>query len=151
MSLHHLMLFLHLVGVIVWVGGMAFAWGCLRPAATALPPAQRLALWAGVLQRFFPLVWAAIALILLSGAAMLHEVGFAGAPLAWHLMTATGLVMIAVFGSIWFGPWRALRAAVATEDWARAAVAMNLIRQRVAFNLGLGTATVALASLGLAL
>lgn len=149
MTLHHLMLGVHVLGVAIWVGGMAFAWLCLRPAATALPPDRRLPLWAAVLQRFFALVWAAIAAIVVSGFGMLLEVGFARAPLAWHLMSATGLVMIAVFVSIWFGPWRTLRAAVAAEDWARGAVAMNRIRQRVGFNLALGVLTIAVATLGL--
>jgi len=61
----------------------------------------------------------------------------------------TGLVMIAVFLSIWFGPWRRLRAAVSREEWAAGAVALNQIRQRVGFNIVLGTATVAIATLGL--
>ncbi len=151
MSLHHLMLFLHVLGVAVWVGGMAFAWGCLRPAALALPPAQRLPLWAASLARFFPLVWAAIALILLSGFYMLFEVGFAGAPRAWHVMLLTGLVMVAVFASIWFGPWRRLLHAVQREDWAVAALALGAIRQRVGFNLALGILTIAIATLGLGL
>jgi uncharacterized membrane protein len=151
MSFHHLMLFLHLLGVVVWVGGMAFAYLCLRPAATALPPAQRLPLWTGVFARFFPLVWVAVALLAGTGGGMLHEVGFARAPIAWHLMLVTGSVMIAVFVSIWFGPWRALRAAVAAENWAAGAVALNRIRQRVGFNLALGAVTIAIASLGLGL
>lgn len=151
MSLHHLMLFLHVVGVVVWVGGMAFAWLCLRPAAMQLPPDRRLALWATVLHGFFPLVWIAIGLILVSGFAMLVEVGFGGAPIAWHVMALTGLVMVGVFVSIWFGPWPRMRQAVAAEDWARAAVAMNLIRQRVGFNLVLGVVTMAIATLGLGL
>ena len=90
-------------------------------------------------------------LIVGSGFGMLHEVGFARAPKAWHLMLVTGAVMIAVFAAIWFGPWRALRAGVASENWATAAVAMNRIRQRVGFNLALGVATTAIATLGLAL
>lgn len=150
MTLHHLMLFLHVLGVVVWVGGMAFAWGCLRPAVTPLAPAQRLPLWVGVFRRFFPLVWIAVALILVSGVGMLLEVGMARAPRAWHLMATTGAVMIGVFVSIWFGPWRALRAAVAREDWAQGAIALNRIRARVEFNLGLGVVTIALATLGLA-
>ena len=36
MTLHHLMLCVHLAGVIVWVGGMSFAHLCLRPASLAL-------------------------------------------------------------------------------------------------------------------
>ena len=149
MTLHHLMLGLHVLGVTVWVGGMGFAYLCLRPAAMALAPAQRLTLWAAVLARFFPLVWASIGLLLLSGFAMLFEVGFARAPVAWHVMLLTGLVMIGVFISIWFGPWRVLQRAVATEDWARAAPAMNTIRQRVGLNLAIGIVTTGIATIGL--
>lgn len=150
MTFHHLMLFLHVTGVVVWVGGMAFAYLCLRPAALDLPPALRLGLWARVLAKFFPMVWVAIGLLLLSGLVMLSEVGFATAPLAWHLMFATGLIMSVVFASIWWGPWHAMKQAVQLEDWAPAAVALNLIRQRVGFNLGLGMLTIAISTLGLA-
>ena len=151
MTLHHLMLFVHLAGVIVWVGGMSFAHFCLRPAALALPPPQRLALWHGVLARFFPIVWLALAAIVGSGFAMLLAVGFAQAPLAWHAMAGIGLVMAAIFASIWFGPWKALQQAVALESWAQGAQALNQIRQRVTTNLLLGAFVVALASLGLAI
>ena len=83
MKLHHILLFAHLAGVIVWVGGMAFAHFCLRPAALRLPPALRLSLGSGVFRRFFPIVWLAIAVIVVSGFAMLVEVGFAQAPRSW--------------------------------------------------------------------
>lgn len=150
MTYHHLMLCLHVLGIVVWVGGMSFAHFCLRPALASVPPATRLALMAAVLARFFPLVWVSVLLVFASGIAMLLEVGFAGAPVAWHLMLVTGSIMIAVFAAIWFGPWRVLRDAARGEDWARAAVALNLIRQRVAFNLALGVVTIAIATLGLA-
>lgn len=144
-------LFVHLVGVIVWVGGMAVLYFCLRPAAMTLPPPQRLALWVAVFSRFFPLVWVAILLILLSGFGKLGAIGFANAPTAWHVMLLTGLAMVAVFASIWFGPWAALKRAVAADDMAAGAAALNRIRQRVAINLALGVLTVAIATLGLAL
>lgn len=150
MKLHHVLLFAHLVGVIVWVGGMSFAHFCLRPAALQLPPAQRLGLWSGDLARFFRIVWIAIAAIVFSGFAMLAAVGFAGAPLAWHLMATLGLTMAGIFASIWFGPWQALQQAVAAESWAQGAQAMNAIRLRVSINLVLGLLTVLLATLGLA-
>ena len=150
MRFHHLMLFAHLVGVIVWVGGMAFAWLCLRPAVGALAPAERIALWVAVFERFFMIVWVSIGLIVASGLTMLLATGFANSPPAWHLMTLTGAVMIGVFVSIWIGPWPALRGALAARDWARGAAAMATIRQRVAVNLMLGGITVAIATLGLA-
>ncbi|HRP74195.1 MAG TPA: CopD family protein [Rhodocyclaceae bacterium] len=149
MSFQHFTLFLHLLGVIVWVGGMAFAYLCLRPAAAALDPSQRLQLWVAVFARFFPLVWISIALILLSGLGTMIRFGFGSVPGAWHWMMATGLLMVAVFVWIWVGPWGALKSAVISEDWARGADALKRIRQRVAFNLGLGIVTVAIATLGL--
>ena len=66
------------------------------------------------------------------------------------VMAGVGLVMAAVFASIWFGPWRGLQQAVMEASWAQGAKAMNEIRQRVMLNLILGTLTVALATLGLA-
>jgi uncharacterized membrane protein len=151
MRLHYLMLFLHMVGVVGWVGGMAFAYLCLRPALTVLPPPQRLVLMRGVLGRFFPLVWVALGCLLVSGPVMLLEVGMRQAPAAWHAMLLTGLVMVAVFLSIWFGPWTRFAAAVGREDWAAGAAALAVIRQRVGFNLVLGLITIAVATLGLGL
>lgn len=149
MRLHAVFLFIHLLGVIVWVGGMVFAHACLRPALAVLPPPQRLNLMRQALGRFFPMVWAALVCILVSGVAMLLAVGMAQAPGAWHLMLFTGLVMGGVFLSIWFGPWQRFQRAVVAEDWATAALALPVIRQRVAFNLVLGILTVAIATLGL--
>lgn len=151
MRLHYLMLFLHLLGVVVWVGGMAFAYLCLRPALPLLPPPQRLTLMRAVLERFFMLVWAALACIGVSGPAMLLAVGMRQAPVAWHVMLLTGLVMGAVFVSLWLGPWKRLCAAVEAEDWAAGAAALAVIRQRVGFNLVLGVATIAVATLALGL
>jgi uncharacterized membrane protein len=151
MRLHLLMLFLHLLGVVLWVGGMAFAYLCLRPALAVLPPPQRLGLMRDVLGRFFPLVWVALGCILVSGAAMLLRIGMRQAPGAWHLMLVTGLVMTGIFLSIWFGPWKRLVAAVARDDWAAGAQALDVIRRRVGLNLVLGLATMAVATLGLAL
>jgi uncharacterized membrane protein len=149
MTFQHLTLFVHILGVVVWVGGMAFAYLCLRPAAAALPPEQRLPLWTATLQRFFALVWVSVAIILLSGFGKLGAVGFANAPGAWHWMMLTGLVMVAVFVAIWFGPWRRLKRAVEATDWASGAVALNAIRRLVGFNLALGLVTIAIATLGL--
>ncbi len=149
MTFQHLTLFLHVLGVTVWVGGMAFAYLCLRPAAAKLAPAERVPLWEAVFARFFPLVWVSVVLILFSGLSTMLRFGFGSVPGAWHWMLATGLVMMAVFVWIWFGPWRDLRASVASGNWARGADALGRIRRRVAFNLVLGVATIAIATLGL--
>jgi uncharacterized membrane protein len=144
--------FLHLAGVIVWVGGMFFAHFCLRPvAAEMLPPFLRLQVLAGVLGRFFKIVAAAIVLILFSGIWRMLSVGFANAPLHWHVMMSSGLVMIVIFAIIMLRDFPKLKAGVAAEDWPAAGATMNTIRQLVAINLGLGVATVAIASFGVGL
>ena len=55
---------LHVLGAMVWVGGMFFAHMALRPtAATVLQPPERLQLLAGVFARFF--IWVKISIVLL--------------------------------------------------------------------------------------
>lgn len=147
--MYDLLVFLHLVGVIVWVGGMFFAHVCLRPvAAVQLPPPQRLPLLAGVLARFFAAVTVTIAAIIASGLALMAIPGFARAPLHWHLMMTMGLVMAAIFALIALYFFPRLRRGVAAADWPAAGAAMNRIRQLVATNLLLGALTVAIATLG---
>ena len=144
-----LLVFIHLAGVIVWVGGMFFAHFCLRPVAAAqLPPPQRLPLLAGVLGRFFPAVAVAVVAILGSGLALMLGAGFAHAPVHWHVMMAIGLAMAAIFAVIYLHLFRRLRAGVAAAEWPAAGAAMNRIRQLVALNLALGTLTLAVATLG---
>ncbi|WP_412478057.1 DUF4149 domain-containing protein [Azonexus sp. IMCC34839] len=147
--MHSTLLFLHLAGVVVWVGGMFFAHFCLRPVAAAqLQPPQRLPLLAGVLGRFFAAVSLAIVAILLSGFALLHSAGTGQAPWHWHLMMAIGLVMTVIFAVIRYVHYRALSEAVEASDWPTGGAAMNRIRQLVLINLCLGALTVAVAKLG---
>ncbi|MFZ5511505.1 MAG: CopD family protein [Pseudomonadota bacterium] len=144
-----LLLFLHLASVVLWVGGMFFAYMCLRPvAAQQLQPPQRLPLWAAVFARFFPWVWLAVSLILASGLAMLLQAGFAVAPLNWHAMMTIGIVMMLIFAYVFFVPYGRLRQAVQAQDWQRAGAALNQIRRLVGINLILGFTTVAVATLG---
>src|SRR5664279_3390082 len=95
MGLLALLLMLHIMGVVIWVGGMFFAYVCLRPALVELPdPPERLRVWRAVFERFFVWVWWAVALIAASGLIMFIQHGFARSPLSWHLMMASGLVMM---------------------------------------------------------
>lgn len=147
MRFHHLALFLHLTGVVLWVGGMVFIRVCL------VSPTLTAAQWAEALAHFFSLSWVAIALIVITGGFMLIAVGYARAPLGWLLMTFLGTVMIAVFASLWFGPWMALREALAkggpAQTQARAAI--QRINKRLDIVLVLATLTAVVATLGLAL
>ncbi|MDN3520482.1 DUF4149 domain-containing protein [Halomonas ramblicola] len=142
---------LHVLAATLWVGGMFFAWMVLRPVAAArLEPPQRLALWRGVFARFFPWVWAAVAVLLGTGLWMLFAVfgGMAGAGWHVHLMLAIGLAMMAIYLHLWFAPWRRLQRAVNAEEWPEGGRQLARIRRLVGINLILGLVTVAIASGG---
>lgn len=136
--------FLHLAAAIVWLGGMAFMLLALRPSLPALDtPAQRLPLLAAVLRRFFALVWVAIGVLLLSGFYMFDHAGAQAAPLGWHLMTGIGVLMMLIFGHIYFALYRPLHAGVAAADWPAAGRRANLIAKLVLVNFVLGWLAVA--------
>ena len=138
-----LMTFLHVSAAIVWLGGVSFMLFALRPAAMTLPPPQRLPLMAQVLSRFFLLVWPCIGLLLVTGLVMLMGVGMRQAPVGWHLMLGIGLLMFAVFGHLYFGPYRRLRAAVAAADWPDAGQRVGQIAKLAQLNLVLGALAIA--------
>lgn len=141
--LRQLLIFLHLAGVIAWVGGMFFAYFCLRPAAVeVLEPAKRLPLWSATLARFLPYAAIAVLVILATGITMLVQAGFRAAPVGWHAMLALGLLMAAVFTYAYLVLFPKLRDRSAAADWPAAAQALNGIRRLVALNLVLGICTV---------
>ena len=140
---------LHTLAALIWVGGMFFAYVCLRPeAASQLEPPPRLRLWRGVLARFFTWVWVAVAVVLASGLGLLLHIGFAAAPLYQHIMFLMGLVMIAIYAYVFFAPYAGLSKAVAAEDWKAGGAALGRIRQLVGTNLTLGFLTIAMGTLG---
>ena len=135
---------LHLSAAIVWLGGMTFMLLALRPAATQLlqPPA-RIPLLATVMGRFFPLVWLSIAVLLLTGTGMLMSVGMKAAPLGWHLMLGIGVLMFAIFGHLYFGPFRRAKLAIAASDWPEAGRRLGQVQKMVQINFALGWLAVA--------
>ena len=146
MMLREGLLLLHVVGVIVWVGGMFFAYFCLRPAAAqTLDPPQRLPLWAATFDRFFRYTAIAVVAIVGSGLAMLLSVGLRQAPIGWHVMLALGLLMAALFGYVYAVLFPQLKAHCAGAAWPAAAKVLNAIRRLVAVNLVLALLTVAAA------
>ncbi len=126
-----------------WIGGMFFAYFCLRPAAAqVLEPPNRLPLWAATFQRFLGYTAVAIAVMLACGLAMMLQTGLRQAPLGWQVMMLLGLVMAVVFGFVYLGLYPQLRERCLASDWKAAAAILNRIRQLVALNLALGLCTV---------
>ena len=137
-------LWLHVVGVVIWVGGMFFAHMALRPAVQALQPAERLTLLSATLTRFVVWVGVAAAAILGSGVAMMTMLGGLDAANRWiAAMAVAGIVMIAIYLWLVAVPFRRLRAAVAASDWPAGGAAMARVRHLVAVNLGLGLVVIA--------
>ena len=127
---------IHLLALIVWIGGMFFALFCLRPALVVLDGPLRLRLMNEVLRRFFDVVSVAVALVLLSGPWMLVSaarsasasgIGF-NMPLDWYAMVAGGVVMIAIFGHIRFALFKRLQRAVQAQDGPAGAATLGRIR-----------------------
>jgi uncharacterized membrane protein len=142
--MRNLLLFLHLAAAVFWMGGMAFVVLALRPALHAqLQPPQRLPLMVQVLRRFFVVVIASIAVLLATGVPLLLQLPGAQAPRGWHAMAGLGVLMVLVFGHIFFAPWRRAQRAVAAADWPEGGKRMNQIALLVKVNLTLGWLAIA--------
>ena len=144
---------LHLLGVVVWVGGMFFAYMALRPvAAQLLEPPQRLSLWAGTFRKFFPWVWVAVVLILTTGLVRINDMGgFSAISPYIHLMFVIGAVMMAVFFYIYFVPFPKLARLVQAQEWKAAGEALAVIRRLIGLNLSLGLINIVVAIIGRAI
>ena len=142
---------LHLLAVVVWVGGMFFAYMALRPAAASLlEPPQRMPLWVGTFARFFPWVWTAVILLPATGYWMIFTVfgGFQSLALYIHIMQGLGFAMIAIFLHVFFAPYRRLQRAVAAGDFPAAGKALGQIRRLIGINLLIGLTLIVITSSG---
>ena len=140
----------HIVAAVIWVGGMFFALVVLRPSAGPLDPPTRLALWQRVFARFFPWVWGAVAVLLISGFAMViwGFGGFTKIGTYMHVMIGLGIIMMLIYAHLYFVPWQRFRRAVAAGEWPVAAKNIDQIRQLVTINLVLGLITVVVGAAG---
>ena len=141
---------LHLVAAIVWMGGMTFMLVALRPAALeVLEPQVRARLMGAVWRRFFNAVLVAIAVLLLTGGHMYAsafkaaQASSAGLPMGWSLMMAIGIVMVLLFGHIYFAGFGKFKRALAAQQWPVAAKAAAQINRLVIVNFVLGWLAIA--------
>jgi len=141
----------HLLAIIVWIGGMVFAYFFLRPATLALEPPLRLRLMDDALGRFFKAALISAVIVLASGLWMIGRVakqsvqagqGF-DMPLSWWIMALLGVVMIGILGHIRFALYKRLSKAVAASNWTAGGAALASIRTWVAINLSIGVVIIA--------
>lgn len=151
MTLSALAISLHILSAVLWVGGMFFAHQVLRPVAVRqFDPPQRLQLWSQIFARFFPWVWLSVAVLLVTGYWMIFRLfgGLAAVGLHVHIMQGLGWLMMLLYLHLYFAPFRRLKEAVVTEQWAAAAKQLNQIRRIVGINLSLGLIVTAVAAAG---
>ncbi len=141
--MHGLLLFAHLVGVIIWIGGMFFAAVCLHPSLAPLAGKDRVGLMSGTLGRFLNYVIIAIVLIWVSGIGMIAAVGGRGMPIGWHLMIGIGVVMTLIFAYLFVRLFRPALRAIGQGDLAAVPALFARIRTLVLVNLALGVAAIA--------
>jgi uncharacterized membrane protein len=144
------LLALHLLAAVFWVGGMAFAYWVLRPAAGPLEPPARLPLWRRVFGIFLPWVGVSIAALLVTGYTMMlvYFGGFADAPLYVNVMQGLGWLMVLLYLHLLFAPWQRFRTALDQGALPEAGKQLNQIRLIVAVNLTLGILTVLVGGTG---
>ena len=141
---------IHLFAVLVWVGGMFFAYLVLRPsAAEVLQPPERMRLWDRVLSSFFNWVWLAIAMLLASGSGMIYLLGGIAQVSGYvHFMLTLGLSMMCIFAYVFFVYYARFRYQVREQDWPKAGGVLASIRRLVGLNLILGLSVVVVVVLG---
>jgi len=92
--------FLHVLATAVWIGGMLFMKLVLMPALQAIDPAQRGRLMGAVAKRFTMVVWASVAVLLVTGylktpgeLLLSAEAGYGMTLLVKHAMIAVMIVV----------------------------------------------------------
>ena len=145
-----LMKLVHVLSIVVWVGGMFFAYVVLRPsAAEILQPPERLRLWDKVFSQFFNWVWLAVFLVLVSGFYMVYLYGgFAHLPMFINLMLLMGLAMVIIYGYVFFKCYVPFNRLVSKLEWPAAGSMLATIRKLVGLNLSIGLLTIVVALFG---
>ena len=142
---------LHVIAVIVWIGGMFLGVVAIRPALAELDVPSRARLFAGIVGRFLPWVWAAMVTLLGSGFYMVStsfDGGISGTPWFVRLMMGLGLFMMMLMGHVSFWPYRRLKRALAAKDDALAARAMKQMGLLMTASLALGLIVILVAMMG---
>ena len=136
--------FFHLAAGLIWLGGMTILIWAVRPNVIAqLEPSQRIPLLSAIFARFLKAVWLCIFVLLATGGRMFAGVDMALAPKGWHVMLGLGFVMFAIFGHLYFVPFRRLQRSTLVADWPSAAKQLAQIHLLVLTNFALGWLAVA--------
>jgi uncharacterized membrane protein len=128
---------IHLLSVVLWVGGMAFLLLTLRPSLGVIDPKARLALQGAVFRRFFRTIWQVMPLAIASGLLLLI-LSYSHQALPWEVMVMQtgGVLMAAIFIGTVLVPNKRFQAKLAAGTATAEDVAP--IRRLIWLSLGLG-------------
>ena len=140
---------LHAIAASVWVGGMFFVLVVFRPAVQTLEPDSRAGMMSVTLRKFFPWVWMAIIVLMLTGYWLVGAFGgFGSVPSYVHIMHLLGWIMVALFAFMYFKPNKAFQQALSQGDKEQAMSALGSVRTIVTINFILGLVIVAIVTGG---
>ncbi len=143
-----LLLALHIIAAVIWVGGLFFSFIALRPALDSRSEPLKFELWVAILKKFFPWVWVCIVTLLATGFAMISLMGgLSSAPTPVLVMMAMGIIMMAIFKFTYIAPFKHLIRGCDENAPEVARYALKTIRLSVLANLILGILTIAIATL----
>jgi len=144
-----LVLFLHVISAIIWVGGMIAIRLAVHPAMQNIEePKVKMARTLEILRNFFSIVTIAVALIIVTAVVMSVGMGFKGTDLSVivHVKEAIWLIMTLNFGVMIYRRNRAERAFLSgamqeakemLEPLAKFMIPVNIILGIVALYLGI--------------
>ncbi|MFQ5848369.1 MAG: DUF4149 domain-containing protein, partial [Candidatus Methylomirabilales bacterium] len=96
---------LHLLGAVVWIGGMLFVVLVLTPILRERPPVERTALLSAVGRRFLKVGWAGLAVLLLTGPMLWALRGFQiSSVLAAKLALVGAILVLSLLHDFFLGP-----------------------------------------------
>jgi uncharacterized membrane protein len=128
---------IHLLCVVLWVGGMAFLLLTLRPGLNTLDPAARLMLQGVVFRRFFRTIWQVMPMAIISGLLLLI-LSYSHQALPWEVMVMQtgGVLMAAIFVGMVLVPNKRFQEKLAAGTATHADVVP--IRRLIWLSLGIG-------------
>jgi len=144
-----LILFLHVISAIIWVGGMIAIRLAVHPALQNIEEAKvKMARTLEILRNFFSIVTIAVALIIATAVIMSMALGFKGTPLSAvvHVKEAIWLIMTINFGIMVYRRNKAERAFLsgATQEakellapLAKFMIPINIVLGIIALYLGI--------------
>lgn len=102
-----LLLWIHIIAVLIWIGGMLYTLFILRPSLSVIEEKKGIFM-KSIMDKFFPLVWISIATLILTEGYKAHY--FISSPL-FILKLILYVVMVINFSYIYFGLYKKLSSA----------------------------------------